>query len=129
MSKKKRKYAKTKSGLSLVEEAKKEEDRLYKIQVRITQSLAIKCKDMKFAIRKLTNENEKIKRDNRQLKELTEYLKEEWRKIQYSSKKEMMNEIKLLTIENKNIKKRLSMLEGGRKLSFFDKLYLLFFKE
>lgn len=129
MSKKKRKYAKTKSGLSLVEEAKKEEDRLYKIQVRITQSLALKCKDMKFAIRKLINENEKLKRDNRQLKELSEYLKEEWRKIQYSSEKEMMNEIKLLTIENKNIKKRLSMLEGGRKLSFLDKLYLLFFKE
>lgn len=129
MSKKKRKYAKTKSGLSLVEEAKKEEDKLYKIQVRITQSLALKCKDMKFAIRKLINENEKLKRDNRQLKELSEYLKEEWRKIQYSSEKEMMNEIKLLTIENKNIKKRLSMLEGGRKLSFLDKLYLLFFKE
>lgn len=84
---------------------------------------------MKFAIRKLINENEKLKRDNRQLKELSEYLKEEWRKIQYSSEKEMMNEIKLLTIENKNIKKRLSMLEGGRKLSFLDKLYLLFFKE
>ena len=129
MSKKKRKYANTKSGLSLVEEAKKEEDRLYKIQVRITQSLALKCKDMKFAIRKLINENEKLKQDNRQLKELSEYLKEEWRKIQYSSEKEMMNEIKLLTIENKNIKKRLSMLEGGRKLSFLDKLYLLFFKE
>ncbi|MBR1818182.1 MAG: hypothetical protein IJ772_04960 [Bacilli bacterium] len=124
MSKKKKSNGSYSSRLP--DEIRREGERLEKQKVDIIKKLGTRCKDMKLTIKILSSRNEKLEEDNKYLRKYNRTLKTIWDEYKNSDIRKLNNEIKLLNIENKNLKARLKYYETN-EFSFFQKLKILFF--